>query len=69
MSLTLKDRLKGLVRVFRILCDPNVDYINIMWQKKSENVPDGASVFIYSEKKQYIRIPSIWKVKSQSTPC
>ena len=51
MSLPLKDRFKALARICRIVFDPNVDYINMMWQTKSADRPNDTPVYDVDEKR------------------
>lgn len=51
MSLTIKDRLKALIRVVRIISNPKVDYINLMWQANSKKQPVDTPVYDHCEKK------------------
>ena len=50
MSLSFKDRFKAIVRTCRIILDPNVDYINLMWRSKSSVKPENAPVFDATQK-------------------
>lgn len=50
-NLGLKDRLKALIRVIRIIFDPKVDYINLMWQTNSNGDPKDAPVYDFMERK------------------
>lgn len=51
MSLTIVDRLKAVLRVIRIAADPKVDYVNLMWQAKSNVALEGASAYDHDDKK------------------
>lgn len=51
MSLTLKDRIKAMIRMIKVAFDPKVDYINLMWQSECKVKPDNAPIYDEDEKK------------------